>query len=391
MIERGWDVAREVPREIALPIVSRLWMLRAKVLDDLNRYEEASAASEAAIRLMEELPPETMIDERAEAAQMLGTAFISLGRYEESLKNLTRSRELLRQENTELHAALLRSFGTLSFARGLLDDSLGYYQDSYALAKSSGHTREQTLSYSLIGDIALHRGQLAMALDYFERTLAANRERGNLYYQLMDLRQIGQVYLNAFAFDMAYATYEEAEALQKRIHYRDPLISTYKGLCAVLIGDHQTGLQLLMEGAEHHYQNVNIRRLVQLAVIQGLLVTQEYEQTCQHAQKLSEESHSGDVLNYGRALLHLGIAKHRLGQADGHLDIKEGLKNELEYGGRDVWVAYHGLSIAEPDPERRNRYKEQAAQVLESLAESLHHYPMLKSAILNSHTFGTLR
>lgn len=384
MIERGWDVAREVPREIALPIVSRLWMLRAKVLDDLNRYEESSAASEAAIRLMEELPPDMMVDERAEAAQMLGTAFISLGRYEESLKNLTRSRELLRQENTELHAALLRSFGTLSFARGLLDDSLGYYQDSYALAKSSGHQREQTLSYSLIGDIALHRGQLAMALDYFERTLAENRDRGNLYYQLMDLRQIGQVYLSAFAFDLAFDTYEEAEALQERIHYRDPLITAYKGLCTVLVGDYKIGLPLLREGAEHPYQNVNIHRLAQLALIQGMLAVGDYEQTAYHAQKLIGESRSGDVLNHGRALLYLGMAQHRLGQSDAQALIKDGLKNELEYGGRDLWIAYHALSITEPDTVQRGKYQAQTVQVLEALAESLHHYPVLRDCILNS-------
>ncbi len=74
LIESGLASARDVPRAVALPLVSQLWMRQGQALMMLGRYAEASAAGQTALMLMDELPPDTLVDERERARQVLADA-----------------------------------------------------------------------------------------------------------------------------------------------------------------------------------------------------------------------------------------------------------------------------------------------------------------------------
>ncbi len=74
LIEGGLASARDVPRAVALPLVSQLWMRQGQALMMLGRYAEASAAGQTALMLMDELPADTLVEERERARQVLDDA-----------------------------------------------------------------------------------------------------------------------------------------------------------------------------------------------------------------------------------------------------------------------------------------------------------------------------
>ena len=79
LIERGLSLASTVPRQAALPVTSQLWVIRGLTLNNMNRYAEASAASQAALRLFTEMDDDDLPSMRGEAYRSLGLALRSLG------------------------------------------------------------------------------------------------------------------------------------------------------------------------------------------------------------------------------------------------------------------------------------------------------------------------
>ena len=386
IIERGWDVARSVSREFALPIVSQLWLLRGQALDDLDEYEEASAASETALMLMDELPFEEMIAERVRAALTLASSYIHLGQYHEALQTLNRAHSLLPKEHTHLHAAVLRAFGILYRAQGQLNESLAYQQQAFTLARESGDQREIARVMAMLGSIALDRGDFATALAYYDRVLHMNRQTGNFYYQILDLSQIATIYRVLFAYDTALALCQQAETLQAQIHYQDPLVAVNRALCLVAKGETTQGLTLLREASERHSQNVYTRQQIRLALIQGLALAEDYEACIEHASALSAETAERNVIIHARALLSQGYAMHALNAPDAYETLLRAAELEMVYGGRDLWQCYYALSHAAPEAADRRAYREKALQILQATATSLHTRPDLQAIVERNFT-----
>jgi eukaryotic-like serine/threonine-protein kinase len=74
LVDGGLASAKDVPREIALPVVSQLWMWQGQALNALRRYDEASAAGTTALMLMSELSSKDLVDARTQAEGVLETA-----------------------------------------------------------------------------------------------------------------------------------------------------------------------------------------------------------------------------------------------------------------------------------------------------------------------------
>jgi class 3 adenylate cyclase len=74
LIEKGLACATDIPRQAAIPGVSRLWLWQAYALNTLRRHAQASAAAQAALMLLDELPKDAMREERAWAAVELENA-----------------------------------------------------------------------------------------------------------------------------------------------------------------------------------------------------------------------------------------------------------------------------------------------------------------------------
>ncbi len=380
-IERGWDIARSVSREFALPIVSQLWRIRGQALEALDEYEEASAASETALMLLEELPADEMIEERVTAALTLGISYTHLGQYTQALETLKHAHTVLPKEHTRLHAAVLRAFGVLYRARGQLNESLAYQQQAYTLAQECEDEREIARVMSMLGSIALDRGNFAAALDYYERVLEMNRQDGNLYYQIIDLSQLAAIHRLLFDYETALMLCQQAEEIQAQIHYQHPFIRLNQGLSLMARGDIQEGLALLQENSQQRYQNVYTRQRIQLALLHGLVLAGDYAAYSQYTSNLLAETAQHSLIVYGRALLWQGVAQNALNSAEAYDTLLQAAEHETLYGGRDLWLCYLALSYAAPAEAERRSYHEQALQTLQATAASLHSHPGLQASV----------
>lgn len=384
MIERGLDAAREVPREIALQMVSVLWMMQGQALDALDRYEQSSAASQTALMLLNELPETAMLEEKVTAARTLASAHLNLGNYDEAFDALNRANSMLPKENIQQHAAILRTFGMLFRSRGHLNESLAYQQEAFTLAQQSGDKREIARVQSVLSTIALDRGDFATALTYCERVLEQNRQDDNTYYQILDLRQMAGIYRSLFAYEEALELCDEAEPLQQRIRYRDPLLHANRALCLISLGQPDKGVRMLRSAAANEHQNPAVRQKVQLALVMGLAMLGDYDHCLEHARRLAEQSYNHNIILYGRSLLWQGIAQNALDDPHARNTLKDALDYELTYAGRYAWLAYYTMGNASASDAEARYWYDQAFGTLLAMANSLHTRPALRRGILTA-------
>jgi tetratricopeptide (TPR) repeat protein len=212
-----------------------------------------------------------------------------------------------------------------------------------------------------------------------------NRHDDNTYYQILDLRQMATIYQSLFAYEKTLELCDEAELLQQRIRYHDPLLHTNRALSLISMGQADQGLKLLRETATHDYQNPATSQQVQLAMITGLSMIGDYEQCLWRASALAQESRSHNVILYGRARLWQGIAENAMGHhSEAMSTLKEALKHELTYAGRLAWLAYYALGTASKGPKVSRHWYDQAVHTLLALASSLHTRPYLQESLLNN-------
>jgi class 3 adenylate cyclase/tetratricopeptide (TPR) repeat protein len=384
MIERGLDAAREVPRDVALQMVSVLWMMQGQVLDALDRYEQSSAASQTALMLMSELPERAMLEEKVTAARTLASAHLNLGRYDEALDALNRANSMLPKENIQQHAAILRTFGSLFRARGHLNESLAYQQEAFMLAQQSGDKREIARVLSVLSTIALDRGDFSTALTYCERVLDQNRRDDNTYYQILDLRQMASIYRSLFAYKQALEFCDEAEPLQQRIRYRDPLLHANRALCMIALGQPDKGIRMLRAAAATEHQNPGVRQKMQLSLVMGLAMLGDYDHCLEQARLLAVQCYNHNIILYGRSLLWQGIAQNALKDPHAPNTLKDALEYELTYAGRYAWLCYYTLGTASPNAAEARYWYDQAFGTLLAMANSLHTRPALRQALLEA-------
>jgi tetratricopeptide (TPR) repeat protein len=318
------------------------------------------------------------------AARALASAHLNLGRYDEAFDALNRANSMLPKENIQQHAAILRTFGTLFRARGYLNESLAYQQEAYTLAQQGGDKREQGRVLSVLSTIALDRGDFSTALTYCERVLEQNRQDDNTYYQILDLRQMASIYRTLFAYNKALELCDEAEPLQQRIRYRDPLLDANRALCMISLGQSDTGIRMLRALAATEYQNPAIRQKVHLSLVMGLAMLGDYEACLERARLLAEESYNHNIILYGRSMLWQGIAQNALQDEHALNTIKDAMDYELTYAGRYAWLCYYTLGTATPRPAEARYWYDQAYGTLLTMANSLHTRPALRQGLLSA-------
>lgn len=80
LVDIGLANTSDIPREVALPVVSQLWLQRGLALLTLRRYEQASADGQAARRLMRELPGHDLVEQREQAEWLVEEARVYMAR-----------------------------------------------------------------------------------------------------------------------------------------------------------------------------------------------------------------------------------------------------------------------------------------------------------------------
>jgi predicted ATPase len=390
LIEKGLDVARKVSRDRALPQVSLLWMIQGQVYDALDRYEESSAASETALMLLNEQPEEKVEEQKAIASRTLGTAYVSLGRYEDAFNMLNRANSLISEDNKSQQAAILRSFGTLFRERGQLNESLAYQQQAFQMAQRSDNPREMARIMAALSKISLDRGDFHTALNYCEIVLEMNLEDDNIYFQILDLRQMATIHRLLFNYDRVLELCDLAEPLQARIRYQDTQLHMNRALCIVANGDPKSGIRLLQQATATNSENAMTQNTLQLALMNGLALTGDYEACYEVSTTFVNRIGDKNLMLLGRGLLWQGIAQNALQDHAAKFTLGQALKYELEFGGRDAWLCYYALGKAAREFSVAEKYYQLATDVLHAIASTLYTRPDLQRKLRNDHVMRWL-
>lgn len=388
MTDKGRDVARYVAREKALPTVSQMWELRARAFVGLNRYDEATAESQSALSLLEELPPDQFITVRVQAARTMGIAYRSLGRYYEAFEAFSQAYDFMPEGRVDppLLSSVLRAFGVLCLYQGKLGESQAYQERAYTYAQMTGQESDLTGAMTQLGTIMLERGHVAKALSYFKRLLEINRKRDFVHYQIEDMRNIGQVYLVLRNYHKALAIFDEALDLQQSIGTEDRLLQAYLGLCLLHLGRHDEGLPLLNDAVHQGEYDSYHNMLLELVYLQALALLHEYDRCRERAVAFIAQVENMNKIMMARGMLQLGLVEHALGGKGVDDLLHKALRLELEYGGREVWVIHAALARTSSDEWQARQHTLDAAKRLRAISSDLHPYPDLQIAFLANET-----
>jgi len=390
LIERGLSLAGTVPRQAALPVTSQLWVIRSLTLNNMNRYAEASAASQAALRLFTEMDDDDLPAMRVEAYRSLGLSLRSLGDYAEAQDALSQSQRWLDHDNLSQVSAVYRALSSLAFYQGDLQGALEHMERAWEAAANSGTSRQIRGTMTELGLIALHRGDIVTALRYFELVLDVNRKVEDLHYQVLDLRNIGMVYLSLFAVEDAMQLFDQAAELLQSLQQEDVLVMGYCGITRVMLGKADEGMQMLMDALQIGHPDIYNNSLLRLLNLQGLALTGNFVTCYERATDFLNEVRDQNPIMAARALYWQGIAYHALGDARALPTLEDALDLELGSGGRDAWLMYQALSLAELDHSRAADYARQCREILESIANNLHARPELQMQFTNNETVRSI-
>jgi|GEM_PF-994038 len=380
LVEQGLSLARKVAREIALPITSRLWLLRSQVLVALEKYEEASAAANAALMLMKELPDTYLTHQRSVAARTLGTALRGLGQYAEAHDALEIAMATSDESDRAHRSGLLVGFGILWLYQGALADARGYLLRARELALATRQFSLLNGALAGLGLVALDTGELALSLSYFETVLASNQQQGNHHLIAKDLRSIGLLYWKLMCYDRALLVFNEADTLRRQHRGQDTLLQAYRGLCLSALGHVDAGHKLFQEIRPQDHVDPYHAQQVQLAQLVNHNLTGRYDVCRQQAEQYIPQVEPQNPLLAARAQYQLALAL--LAQNDpGALPLlRTALTLEEKYGGADIWQICVQLAEHDPDAADRQHYRLRAATLLHHLADSLNDHPDLQAS-----------
>ncbi len=383
MIDKSLSISNKVDRELALPIVAKLWSYRGEALIALERYEEASAASQSALMLLKELPEEQLLASRITAERILGLSNISLGRFNDAYDSLTRAYNLLSQHDRSQIASVLIAFGRLYSYQSRLEESRAYQKRAVVNAEKSQDLQLIAEAFSQLGLIDFERGYLVDALTGYEesleihRSLQADREQAN------DLFYIGLIHLHIADYDKAYEYFSNAESFYKAANITNLLLQTYIGLVLILLGRTIQGKALIADATSNILRDVDMQQRLQLANIQSLAILQDYANLRDQALAFVQQDRINPSLK-ARALRHLGVASYNLGTSDALEHLNQALEDEIAYAGLETWLCHAELAMALEDTEAKSQHYQKAQALISERANSLDNYPEMKTIFLEN-------
>jgi class 3 adenylate cyclase/tetratricopeptide (TPR) repeat protein len=383
LIDKSLAIANKVPREEALPVVSKLWALRGQVLIDLGRYDEASAASQSALMLMKEIPDKQLIDTRIKAERILGLSYLSQAGYNDAYDALTRAHNLLPLKATAQISSVLRSFGVLNFYQGRLDESLAYQKRAYNHAKTAQDNRYLIDSLQQLGAIDIERGKIADALDCYEQTLLLSRQYGYLAHEALDLRYMGIVHLALLQPAAAYENFTNATELHQETGQHDVLLQAYRALALLQMGRTMEGKALLLDAVETGDRDVFIQQQLQLLYIQGLVVLDDFVKCREQALAFVEQAKTSNPLLLAKGRRWLGVSMYKLEDLHAAKTLHEALEAEQTYGGLDTWWCHYWIAKCSDNTIEQQLHFSHAAKVLRERLANLTHRPELHDSFKN--------
>ncbi|MEL7434622.1 MAG: tetratricopeptide repeat protein, partial [Chloroflexota bacterium] len=383
LIEQSLGIANKIPREEALPVVARLWAGRSQALMRLERYDEASAASQSALMLLEELSDDQLITTRIVAERMQGLAHLSLERYNDAYDAFTRAHNLLSLNATEEIAGVLLALAKLYYYQGRLDESYAYQKRAFDKAEQLQDIHLIGSSLSGLGKLAAERGQFQVALQSFDDSLQIHRTLAVLIPQATDLFRIGIVHLLTFNYGKAYEYFRDADRFFGSVGKANMLIQGYCGYALIMLGRTTQGKALIQDAIEHAPHDVNMQRTLQFVHLASLYALEDYVTVRERGLAFIQRPQISPVIK-ARAQRYLGLASHRLDTRDARHHLESALEAESYYGGRNLWRCYAALGECTSDIDEQDDYYKKAADLIIEMASSLRDYPDMREGFLRS-------
>lgn len=383
LIDTALSLAAKIDRDEALAVVAKLWAYRGEALITLERFEEASAASQSSLMLLQELSDDQLVDSRISAERIHGLANLSLGRYTDAYDALTRAHNLLPLTAIGQITTVLQTMGKLYYYQGRLQDSHAYLRRAYDNANKTQHLNLIATSLSQLAQIDVEQGDFAEALVKQEAALQMNRSLELIPEQANDLFNIGLVHLMTLNFGKAYEYFSDAEYLNTTFGYANILVQGYRALTLILLARTTQGKALLMDALDNVPKDVNMQHQLQLVNVFSLITLGDYVQGRDRALAFVQQENLNPILK-ARAYRLLGLASHNLGTHDTENYLDKALQDEITYGGRDVWLCHASLAEWCKDETQKLEHYKKASELILKRATSLEERPDMKQGFLEN-------
>lgn len=358
----GFDTSVETCRLLCIKGLDQMW------LGDYGRSERSLLD---ALDLCGEFGGDR---EYAHVQRGLGTLYIYISKYEESLEYLNECITVYRRLNDiKGESAALNNLGAVYSDKGEWDTALEYYRESLNIRTKLGDERDIAAVLNNIGTVYSKKGKLRKAIEYYEKAHDTWEAIGDLRGIASSLLNIGVSYMDLGDLELALENQEKALEISKEINFKRGMATTMNNMGTIRaeMGD-------LAVAREYYEKSLDICKCIgykhlQLHPMYGLtdiLVLEErYDEALDTARELLKmagnigakvEEASGHLImgkayrgkgDYEKAYEHLDLAKDMLEELGerrtmGELLYEYGL---LEKEARDdlVWeeLIYHARSI----------------------------------------------
>lgn len=378
-IDQALSIARNVPRDIALPITTQLWALQAHAMLLMGRTLESTAASEAAIQLLGELDPQLLGNVRFEAHRVNALAYITLAELERAETSLAHAESYVPIDQPLQMGKLLRVQSLFRFAQGRMNESIALAQQGWFVARHQDDLRERAIHCINLGNLTLERGDYTTALQYNQDALECVKEYGGTHMAFWIHQNSGIIYKRLNLLDTAKASFEQALAAAPqhpdRLHV-EMMMATIKVRQS---GDARDVYLHLQELRQRELNSWYTLFNMHLCAIEIHLLMGENTKAFALGEETLKAIESFNPLQAGRVLARMGRARAMLGEPHATKYLLRAVEIEEQVGGRDLVRQYTWLAEASSGMEAR-RYYQRAANVLQNIGNSLYSYPELQKA-----------
>jgi len=154
----------------------------------------------------------------ADSLNNLGTAYYSLGKYEQAIGFHQKSLEIQQKIGDRNREGLsLLNLGNVYNSLGEYEQAIGFHQKSLEIQQEIGDRNREGLSLMNLGNAYNYLGEYQRAIDYLQRSLKIQQEIGDHYGEGSSLNNLGNAYNCLGEYQRAIDFYQKSLEIQQKI------------------------------------------------------------------------------------------------------------------------------------------------------------------------------
>ena len=262
----------------------------------------------------------------ADSLNNLGTAYYSLGKYQQAIGFYQQSLAIQREIGDRNGKSLsLLNLGNVYSSLGKYQQAINFYQKSLTIQQEIGDRNGEGLSLLNLGNAYHFLGEYQQAIDYLQKSLDIQQEIGDHYGEGLSLNNLGNTYNCLGEYQQAINFYQQSLDIQQEIGDRNGegsslnnLGNTYNclGEYQQAINYFQQSLEIQQEIGDRYGEGIS---LMNLGNAYNFL--EEYQQAIDYLQQsLGIARQIGSYYEEARSLGSLGNAYNCLGEYQQAID-----------------------------------------------------------------------